>query len=411
MKLAASTVLLSLGGVPMVGNTATGGIIGLTPEGARLCRNLAEREVPVGAVPEGCHDLVEHLRSGGYLEESPSPRPRVSTAYLHVTQRCNLSCRFCYSEDTTRNRLDDPSIEELFHAIDLLTELGCSRLTISGGEPLLRDDLPEVAAHAKRGGMSQITVLTNGLLVSEKNVGALAEHVTRIAVAFDGASSDDPVFLRGSQRFDQLVSAVQTIKDAGIEACVLPTLHAGNLADMPRYRQLAQRLGATLSYSLLTANVCGLGDLVPSDRQLCELGRAAATEGLPGTDPADDAPPLSARNSCGAGARTLSVAADGTVYPCHMLHSRDLAMGNAFSDSASKITGSKVAGLFQNLGVKDIEGCSACAVRHLCGGGCRARAYLTTGALASKDPYCELSRSYYEAIGERLHQRFCRGGE
>ena len=381
MKLAASTVLLSLGGVPMVGNTATGGIIGLTPEGARLCRNLAEREVPVGAVPEGCHDLVEHLRSGGYLEESPSPRPRVSTAYLHVTQRCNLSCRFCYSEDTTRNRLDDPSIEELFHAIDLLTELGCSRLTISGGEPLLRDDLPEVAAHAKRGGMSRITVLTNGLLVSEKNVGALAEHVTRIAVAFDGASSDDPVFLRGSQRFDQLVSAVQTIKDAGIEACVLPTLHAGNLADMPRYRQLR------------------------------ELGRTAATEGLPGTDPADDAPPLSARNSCGAGARTLSVAADGTVYPCHLLHSRDLAMGNAFSDSASKITGSKVAGLFQNLGVKDIEGCSACAVRHLCGGGCRARAYLTTGALASKDPYCELSRSYYEAIGERLHQRFCRGGE
>ena len=59
MKLAASTVLLSLGGVPMVGNTATGGIIGLAPEGARLCRNLAEREVPVGAVPEGCHDLVE----------------------------------------------------------------------------------------------------------------------------------------------------------------------------------------------------------------------------------------------------------------------------------------------------------------------------------------------------------------
>ena len=56
MKFAASTVLLSLGGVPMVGNTATGGIIGLTPEGARLCQDAARSGV--GALTLVDHDEV-----------------------------------------------------------------------------------------------------------------------------------------------------------------------------------------------------------------------------------------------------------------------------------------------------------------------------------------------------------------
>ena len=412
MKLSASTVLFSLGGVPMLGNVATGGVIGLTPEGERLCRSLAEQEVSIDTIPESCRDLAEHLRAGGYLDEGPVPRPRVSSAYLHVTQRCNLGCRFCYSEDATRNRLEDPSLEELLRAVDLLAELGCTRLTISGGEPLLRGDLPEIVTHARERGIRDVTILTNGLLVNEKNVGALAGHVARIAVAFDGASASDPAHLRGSQRFDELVAAIQTIRSTGVEARVLPTLHALNLADMPRYRQLAQRLGATLSYSLLTADVCELGDLAPSEEQLRGLGRAAVTEGLPGTDPLDtEAPPIFARDSCGAGTRTLSVAADGTVYPCHMLHDRRLAMGDAFADTADEIMRSQVARLFRHLSVEDLEGCSACAARHLCGGGCRARAHLTAGALTDKDPYCELSRSYYETLGERIHQRYGGGGE
>ena len=131
-----------------------------------------------------------------------------------------------------------------------------------------------------------------------------------------------------------------------------------------------------------------------------------------GLDYGDDLPgggSLGVRRSCGAGVRTLSVAADGTVYPCHMLHDRRLAMGNAFSDDAEKIMGGEVARQFAELDARKFDRCDACSRRPMCGGGCRARALMSTGSLAGCDPYCALPSAYYDRLGERLRQRFSEG--
>ena len=115
------------------------------------------------------------------------------------------------------------------------------------------------------------------------------------------------------------------------------------------------------------------------------------------------------RRSCGAGVRTLSVAADGTVYPCHMLHDRRLAMGDAFSDDAEKIMSGEAARLFASLDARTFDSCDACSRRPMCGGGCRARALMSTGSLTGRDPYCALSSAYYDRLGERLRRRFAEG--
>lgn len=391
----------------MVGNLITGGIIGLTTEGDKFCHSLAERDVPSNEVPENCQELLNHLHAGNYLANAPAPQTRMRSAYLHVTQRCDLSCRFCYSADDNRNRLADPTLTQLRRAINLLANLGCSRLTISGGEPFLRDDLDKIAGYARTEGINDINILTNGLLLTKNSIAPLASLISCIAIAFDGVSTSAPAHLRGKQYFEQLVKAVKIVRDARIEARILPTLHAQNLDDMPAYKRLADKLGATLSFSLLTADNCTLGDLSLTDRQLDELGKTSVTSSLPGDDSLSrDAAPLSARQSCGAGVRTLSIAADGTVYPCHMLHVPKFAMGNAFLDSSEKIKDSDAARSFQRIGVDNIVDCATCPIRYLCGGGCRARAYLTNSQLASCDPYCTLSRSYYETLGKRLAQRF-----
>ena len=413
MRISTDIVFVSLGGVPMVGNPTTGGIIGLTEEGARLCRRLAHEDVAPDSVPQGCRELVEHLRAGGYLEEASAPQGGLESAYLHVTQRCNLSCRFCYSEDDGRNHLLDPTIDELCRAIELLTALGCGRLVISGGEPFLRDDLADIARHARASGISNIIVLTNGLLVDEKRVRPLAGAVSCVAVAFDGTSAQSTAHLRRTQNYDRLVAAVRAIGDAGIEPRILPTLHARNLSDMARYQELARELNATLSYSLLTAAACDLEEFALDDRQLRELGARSAGNGTSVDDSlGEHAPSLRVRRSCGAGVRTLSIGADGTIYPCQMLHDPRFAMGNAFDDNPAAIAESPVTKTFRELSVDSFEGCSSCDVRHLCGGGCRARAFLSTGSLTRRDPYCELSRSYYEALGEQLARQFgAKGGD
>ena len=412
MRLAAHAELFSLGGIPLVGNLSTGGVIGLTAAGEALCRELAVREVGAGEVPAECAVLVERLRHGGYLLPGGPLAPgrtRVRSAYLHVTQRCNLRCRFCYSEGDDRNLLPDPPAESLARAIGLLASLGVARLVISGGEPFLRDDLPGIAGAASSAGIGEVIVLTNGLLVTEKNVEPLAGTVSCIGVAFDGCSQDSVAHLRGRQSFERLASAVKTIRAAGIAARVLPTIHGRNLDDMDGYRDVARRLGASVGFSLLTASSEELGDYAIGDARLAELGRAAADTGL---DYGDDLPgggTLGVRRSCGAGVRTLSVAADGTAYPCHLLHDRRLAMGNAYADDAEKILGGKVARLFAELDARAFDRCDACSRRPTCGGGCRARALMSTGSLTGCDPYCALSSAYYDRLGEHLRQRFSEG--
>lgn len=417
MRLAEQSVLFSLGEIPMVGNTSTGGVIGLTEEGARLCRAMREREVRDVEVPPTCELLVTHLREGGYLASSPEAKPmpepaqRVRSAYLHVTQRCNLSCRFCYSEDEGRNTLPDPTTKDLCTAIDLLASLGCERLIVSGGEPFLRDDLPQVASHARDAGIEEVVILSNGLLLGEKDLRPLAETVDCIGIAFDGASPDSVAHLRGRQGYERLVSAVRLVREAGIKARVLPTIHAKNLQDMPLYQELAQSLDASVGFSLLTDATCELGDFALSAEQLRELGVASVRRGLPNNDSAGEAlPTIGARLSCGAGVSTLSVAADGTVYPCHMLHDPSLAMGNAFTDSPEKVMGGEVALMCRDLDVRSFKGCVDCDARYLCGGGCRARAFMDTRDLRGHDPYCELSRSYYSCLSQQLARQFGMGG-
>ena len=410
MHFAAYTELFTLGGIPMVGNLDTGGIIGLTPEGAELCQAMATRNVSQEEVPASCVELVKHLSKGGYLEPAHDEHPRrIRSAYLHVTQRCNLSCAFCYSADENRNALPDPTFDELATSIDLLASLGANRLVISGGEPFLRSDLADIAQHAKDRSITEITVLTNGTVVAQESLSDLVGLVDCIAVAFDGTSADAPAHLRGAQNFNLLVQSVGAITEAGIKARILPTLHGKNVDDITAYHLLAEQLGTTLSFSLLTAPQSKLGTYTLANEQLTKLGEVSASEALSCEDDVaigDGTPHLAARRFCGAGVTTLSVAADGTVYPCHMLHNRRFAMGNAFRDSADAILESSVAQRFRTLDARTFESCGTCNKRVLCGGGCRARVFLATESLTACDPYCELSSSYYDSIGQQLASRF-----
>lgn len=247
-------------------------------------------------------------------------------------------------------------------------------------------------------------MLTNGTMVTPEKLGELAGVVDTVSVSFDGASSRDIAYIRGAQLYDQLVNAVQLIKSKGIRAHILPTLHALNYRDAPRYAELAQDLGATVSFSLLSGSAERLGKLKPSDECLSCLacvmaGVASANADGIGEEALSGS--LQAHVSCNAGKTSVSVAADGTVFPCHMLHFEDLSLGSAFTDSAESIR-EALAG-FRLPSVDEVDGCKTCDVRYLCGGGCRARSRLEYGRLDVRDPYC----SYYrEAVGIAINRFF-----
>ena len=302
--------------------------------------------------------------------------------------------------------LADAPLADMKRAVEGLAAAGLSQLIISGGEPLLREDLPDIVEHAKRAcGIASVTVLSNGTRMTEEALERLAPNVDCVSVSFDGCSAAAPAYIRSEQRFDELVEAVRMVQRAGIPAHIIPTVHAKNVDDLASYVQLSRDLGASLNFSLLTCEPDDevLGGLLPGADELRMLGRALLTLDNGKPLPAMDAPVgvnLTVKRNCGAGCKSLSVDADGTIYPCHMLHRPELAMGNAFTGAVLDALQTDVSRTFQTLDAEKFEDCGACRYLRICGGGCRARSLFESGNLESKDSYCLMTQEFYDVLGK-----------
>lgn len=405
MKLSGQIIEFCFMGVPLVGNPENGYVLGLTSEGASLCKRMMEEDVPLSEVESVDPNLPFHLERGGFLGEEG--QKSIETIYFHVTQRCNLKCVGCYSDDERRNCEHDASYDDITKAIDKIAFASPARLIISGGEPFLRRDLARIVQYATcEAGIGHIDILTNGTEVDVGQLVAMAPYVDRVSVSFDGVSKESVSYIRGGQRYEELVQAVQEIKGCGISPHIIATIHSKNIEDMDDYKRLAEKLGATLNFSLLS---CVDEDeetksLLFDDRDLVKLSSAMLFSG--GVIPAfADAPmntTLSMKTSCGAGSGTYSIGSDGTVYPCHMMHNRCHAMGSLFAEDAVFPPIGEVAEEFSVLDVERFEECESCETKYFCGGGCRARAFHSTRSLYAKDPYCALVRDFYSRLFGRI---------
>lgn len=148
---------------------------------------------------------------------------------LEVTKRCNLWCSFCFANGGAAE--EDPDIETLKAAIqDIVRQCGQPLLQLSGGEPTLRDDLPELIRYAKEAGCSYVQVNTNGIRLSEEPDYAkkLAEAGLDIVfLQFDGTREDIYQTLRGRPLLEAKRKAIQVCADLRIGVTLVPTVVKG----------------------------------------------------------------------------------------------------------------------------------------------------------------------------------------
>lgn len=149
---------------------------------------------------------------------------------LEVTDRCNLHCAVCFA-DSGCGETEDPPLETITWLLErAMAAAGPCNLQLSGGEPTLRDDLPEIIEAARRVGFSFIQVNTNGLrLASDKSYANRlgAAGLSAVFLQFDGV--DDEIYrtLRGKTLLQQKLMAVRNAGDAGLGVVLVPTLVRG----------------------------------------------------------------------------------------------------------------------------------------------------------------------------------------
>ncbi len=164
---------------------------------------------------------------------------------LEVTNRCNLHCRFCFANGGCEQ--NDPSLAELKNSIyDIIRQCGHPLLQLSGGEPTLRDDLPDIIRIAKQAGCSYVQLNTNGIRLAEE-----PEYAVKLADAgldivflqFDGTNDEIFTYLRGMPLLDVKLKAIQICSDLQIGVTLVPTVVKGiNDQDLGNLITLAQNM-------------------------------------------------------------------------------------------------------------------------------------------------------------------------
>jgi len=372
-------------------------------------------------------DALRYGRKAGQLPShllqfSEDKKPVV---VWNCTRACNLRCIHCYAGADGRCADDELSFDEGRALIDDLADFGSPVLLFSGGEPLCRNDMPDLAEYAVSKGMRAV-ISTNGTLITDEVARRLkAIGLSYVGVSLDGLRETNDRFRGVKGAFDAALKGIRACKRAGIKVGLRYTITNHNVQDLPGIFDLleAEEIPRVCFYHLVYT---GRGEAIAvADLSHDEARRTVDfiidrtvdqhTRGLPKevltVDNHCDGPYLYLRllkegrtedaarvmellrmnggNSSGNGIGCISW--DGTVYPDQFL--RDYPQGNVRERPFSEIwTDPSNAFLLQLKNKYDyVTGkCRTCRFLDVCGGNFRARGQ-STGELWGVDPACYLS--------------------
>ena len=346
-----------------------------------------------------------------------------------VTQACDLECEHCRADAQPERHPAELDTREGKALLEEATRFGEGQLVVlSGGDPLVRDDLTELVRYGTENGL-QMTLTPSGTSsLTPAVVDELSEAgLKRLAVSLDGPSAAKHDSFRGENgSFEQTVAAARYAREEGVPLQVNTTVTKDTVDDLPEMAAVTEDLGAVL-WSVFFLVPIGRGRILdpispekadqvmewlleqsqtrsfgvktteaPHYRRVALQNRADGTREQPGADE------IGRRTGIRAGDGFAFVSHTGQVFPSGFLPEsagsvREASIVDLYRDSE----------LFQTLRDEDqFRGkCGSCEFRTVCGGS-RSRAYAYTGDPLESDPLCPYVPPEYE--GPLPEQRFQR---
>jgi radical SAM protein with 4Fe4S-binding SPASM domain len=330
----------------------------------------------------------------------------------NLTKKCNLRCEHCYisaGRISKAEARDELSTEECFGVIDQICEVNAEALLIlTGGEPLLRKDVFDIASYANSKGI-WVVVGTNGVLVSDELCGRImAAGIKGVSLSLDSLDRETHDRFRGVQgAWDNTVTGSAVLSRLGLPFIIQTTIAEHNADDIVEIARFANELGArvfNLYFLVPTGRGAYISDVTPQryeDILADLLGLQSEFAGkmlvnakcaphyqrvLYEHDP--ESPFLktfsAGAGGCPAGTHYLGIRPNGDVTPCPYL---PVYGGNLRERGFREIW--EKSEVFTRIRERGELGgrCGSCEFDRLCGG-CRARAYGAKGDYMAEDPWC-----------------------
>lgn len=341
--------------------------------------------------PPWCLDTMNHL-------------------YLEVTARCDLMCVHCSVRGHTEKQVE-PRFDQIIEALAGFHEVGGKYLTLSGGEPGLRHDLPALIDEAHRLGF-RITMFTNGRAVSRSVLDALARVDGMLALSLDGPTASVHEALRGPGTFGPAANALgRAVRKLGGKHVMLScVLSRPLLVETTRLWEFANREGVGVLYLNIFEPVSqGLRhplapkaeEMVEPMMQLLDLAEEQSAVRLAFSESDDllrGRVVFSRRTPEVTLGRTIKLQANGWALPGPFYYAPQFRLGHPIEEGWAETLASPIFGFLRRQAerrVSETVACSKCFWRDRCAGGSLALTWATYGRW---DRPCPLCRLYHAAL-------------
>ncbi len=332
---------------------------------------------------------------------------------FELTYRCPLHCVFCYNPTDFTRTGTELTTEDWIRVLREARALGSVQLGLSGGEPLVRDDLELIVAEAHTLGF-YTNLITSGVGLTEARLQVLKRGgLDHIQLSFQDSTREMNDFLSSTRTFELKSKVAKLIKQYDYPMVLNVVLHRLNIDHVEEILHMAEQMGAdyvelanTQYYGWASRN---RDQLLPSREQLRraeevtnrfrdQVGqRIRVFFVVPDYFERRPKPCMN-----GLGSIFLTITPDGTALPCHaarMLPGIDFP--NVRSSSVASVW-------YDSPGFNHFRGdswmkepCRSCPEKTKDFGGCRCQAYMLTGDAANADPVCDLS-PYHHVVTEAV---------
>ncbi len=345
--------------------------------------------------------MHRHKRPPGTTEKAA---PRLVA--WETTRRCPLDCRHCRGAARNHRYEGELSTEEGFRLIDGIAAVGHPILILTGGEPMARPDIYQLAAHGTERGLRVVMSPCGHLLTPETTRRLLQAGVKRISISLDGPDAASHDAFRGVEgAFEAAMRGLRFARDGGLAFQVNTTVTRENVQRLPEMLSLAVRLGAaafTAFFLVPTGRGAELRgqEVTPEQSErwlkwLMGAAREAPIQVKPTCAPhyariarqaASGDPPRYGTSGCMAGDGFIFVSHRGGLQPCGFL---DVPCGDLRRVDFDFGRACRKSEVFRDLRRPDLYRgkCGVCEFRRACRG-CRARAYTMSGDYLDPEPTC-----------------------
>lgn len=317
---------------------------------------------------------------------------------IYITNACNLKCKHCFM--LSGNKLENElTLGDWMKVLTSFKENGGEFVTFSGGEPLMFKNFPQIISHAHDLGLKS-TVLSNGLLWSDKLIHELAPFIDEIQFSLDGVDEETNSMVRGRGHFEKVVDTIVKFANAGVKTSVATTFTYDNLNENTqiRYKNLVDLIkektsGKDVFFKLSKKLLPGRDVYFTAEEN--EKYSAIIKDIEKHVDENADYENFLAGHTanlvainCGLGG--ISVSSDGNVYFCNRINEME-SFGNVTEKPMSFFM-EKGKEIHLATSVDNVIPCKDCELRYICDGGCRIDDFDFAGKIQSSAlPYHQIS--------------------